>query len=115
MEELNQLRDISMCIDYSKDRIQESKVADEKMVNQVNKIIELEKSIKKQIDKMIDLRIDIRDKIDNVENVDEKLLLKLKYLNFYSFEEISEEMNLSLSTIHRIHSNALRNIKIDTK
>lgn len=112
MEELNQLRNVSICLDYSKDKIQTSQIADDKMVNTVDKIIELENLIRSHIDKMIDLKTEIRNVIDAVDNVDEKLLLKLKYLNFHTFDEIVDDMHISISTVHRIHGNALRNVNL---
>ena len=61
---------------------------------------------------MMNLKKMIRNAINKVENPDERLLLRCKYLNFKTWGEICAEMNYSLRTIHRIHQSALDNVVV---
>ena len=47
--------------------------------------------------------------IESMENPEERLLLKYRYLKNESWEDISYELNVSYRTVHRIHASALNN------
>lgn len=114
-EELNQLKELSTSIsgiDYSKDKVSSGNVAgDAGFTNILCKIVDLEAKIQNQVDELIMLKEEIREKIDKIQSTNEKLLLRLKYINFYTWEQICDEMELSIRTIHRIHSAALINLQ----
>lgn len=113
-EELSALRESASSIpgiDYSKDKIQSSKSSgDAGFVNIISKIIELEDSINADIIKCINLKDEIRTVINNVQDDDEKLLLRLRYINFNTWEEISERLSVSVRTVHKIHTTALESV-----
>lgn len=114
-EELTALRESASSIpgiDYSKDKIQSGSVGDAGFTNIVAKIIEIENSINADINKLFDLKLQIRTVINSVENNEERLLLHDRYINFYTWEQVCEKMNISLRTAHRIHSIALSNVKV---
>ncbi len=81
-------------------------------VKYVGRIIEMEQKINSEIDRYIVLKNEIRTTISQLENNDEKLLLRYRYILFLTWEEIAEKMNVSMRTVHRLHSNALKNLKI---
>ncbi|AZK44786.1 DUF1492 domain-containing protein [Paenibacillus lentus] len=116
VQELQDLKQLSLsisAIDYSKERVQEGNSSnDAKFVNLISKIIELEKVINEDVDRFVNLKIQIRDTISAVENPDEQVLLRYRYINFMTWEQICDKMNVSLRTVHRIHSTALKNVKI---
>lgn len=113
-EELNCLRELSKSItgvDYSSDKVQSSNSSsDAGFVNTVTKIIELENAINKDIAELFNLKLKIREIINDVEDVDERLLLHHKYLNLYNWDVVCEKMDVSIRTAHRIHASALKNI-----
>lgn len=113
--ELNELHELSTSLpgtDYSKDRVQTSLSGDAGYTNIVAKIDELEKIIKADIDKLLSLKLEIRSVIDSVQDNEERLLLKLRYLNFMTWDNVCNEMNVSMRTAHRIHNSALRHVII---
>ena len=117
-EELQNLREQAVtigAIDYAKDKIQSSPKADAPFSNTVMKIIELEESIQADIDKLFALKLEIRTAINNMEDADEKLLLRHRYLNFLQWDEICDEMHLSMRSVLRIHMSALQNIVVPLK
>lgn len=77
-------------------------------VKLIEKIIERENIIIKKQDEYLKIRISLRDMINNVENVTYNLVLKKRYLQFYTFENIAAELNYTTRSIYRIHQKALR-------
>lgn len=112
LADLNELKDSIGAIDYSKDKVQTSSAGDAGFTNIVAKVIELENAINADIERMLSLKLEIRTVINAVNDNDEKLLLKHRYLNFLSWEDVCEEMGISLRTAFRIHSDALKNVKV---
>lgn len=108
LDELNQLSTSLPGTDYSKDRVQTSASGDAGYTKIVEKIIELEDAIKSDVEKMLSLKLEIRNVINAVPDNEERLLLHLRYLNFMVWEDICDDMNVSMRTAHRIHSLALQ-------
>ena len=100
-------------IDYSKDRVQTTKQNDASFVNLIAKILEFEDVIKADIEKLLSLKLEIRNVIDSVKDNEQRLILRCRYLNCMKWDEICEEIGVSDRTAHRIHKNALENIKLD--
>ena len=46
--------------------------------------------------------------IDSLASREEQLVLRYRYLDNCSWEEISQMLNVSLRTVHRIHGSALQ-------
>ena len=116
-EELKQLKQLSVSLpgtDYSKERVQTSNSTDARYTEIIAKIDELERVIRQEIDDILTLKFEIRSVINSVADNSEKLVLKYRYLNFFTWDKICYKMGISLKTVHRIHNNALKNVKVDT-
>lgn len=86
------------------DKVQESSGKyDDKYI----KYIELCEHINEKIDDLFDLKLTISNEIDKIENPERRLLLRLRYINLLSFEQIAVQMGYEIRQIHRIHGNAL--------
>lgn len=81
-------------------------------VRAIEKIIDLEKVIDAEIDRFVDLKREIRNVINQVPDNNQKLVLKLRYIQFLKWESVAIEMDLSLKQVHRIHNEALKNVKL---
>lgn len=117
-QELKELQELSTSIpatDYSKDRVQTSHSGEASYTKIIEKIIELEDVIRTDIQKLLSLKLEIRNVINDVQDNEEKLLLKCRYLNFMTWDEICDEINVSTKTAHRIHGRALQNVKVPEK
>lgn len=55
---------------------------------------------------------EVQERIEQMEDENEKTVLTLRYLRDYSWEKIYKEMKYSYQHIHRIHAKALKNFKI---
>lgn len=63
--------------------------------------------------KRIKLCREITDKIERMENEDEKDVLLYRYIRLMKWEDIAVKMKYSWQHVHKIHARALRNIKIE--
>lgn len=114
-KELEELRSISTSLpgtDYSKEKVQTTPTGDATYTNVVLKIVELEETIKVEIEKLLKLKLEIRNVINTVRDNEERLLLKLRYLNFMTWDEVCYDMKVSMRTALRIHVRALNNVKV---
>ena len=55
----------------------------------------------------------IASSIEDMDDIKEQELMRLKYLMGYTWEEVSDEMVLDLRWIYRLHGRALSHIVID--
>ena len=55
---------------------------------------------------------EITDKIERLENEDEKDVLTYRYIKLMKWEDIAVRMQYSWQYIHKIHASALKNFKI---
>ena len=81
-------------------------------IKTIEKIWEREQRINEKIDKLVDLKTEIDAAIDQMNNAEERLLLKYRYLKNESWEDIAMDLNVSYRTVHRIHASALRNFVV---
>ena len=115
IREVEQLRLLSTSVpstDFSKERVQGGKLPGDRISNIIAKIVDLEKQINDEIDNLIDLKKEIHDAIDAVQNPDQQLVLRCRYIEFLTWEKTAECLNYSIKQIHRIHSAALQAIVI---
>ena len=73
----------------------------------LEKIDEIERDVNAKVDTLVDLRRAVNRAIDAMDNRDEQILLRCRYLDGLSWEDICRIMNISLRTVHRLHSAAL--------
>lgn len=88
-----------------------SKKQEAPFVNPVLKIVDLENYINAEIDRFVDLKKEIRTVIYQIPDNNQKLCLKLRYIQFLKWEAVAVNMNLSLKQVHRIHCEALQEIQ----
>lgn len=84
---------------------------DDKFVNKLHKILEMEK----EIERLKDFKFELSESIDKVENLLERTLLRYRYVLSLTWEEISEKTGYSLRQVIRIHRKAIKNFEYVTK
>lgn len=85
---------------------------DAPFVRCLEKIDEIQRSVEEKIAYLVRLKEEINTAIDKLESRDEQLVLRYRYLDDCTWEEISRMLNVSLRTVHRIHGSALQNFSI---
>lgn len=78
----------------------------------LEKIDEIQRSVEEKITYLVRLKEEINTAIDKLESRDEQLVLRYRYLDDCTWEEISRMLNVSLRTVHRIHGSALQNFSV---
>lgn len=94
------------------DKVQTSRNADAPFVRSVEKILQMEAEINREIDRLVALKEQIRSVIAAVPDSNERLVLRLRYIQGLTWEQIGLEMNANERTIRRWHGKALLHIAI---
>ena len=113
MEERNELRQAVMIktSSFQTDKVQESGTSnfDDKYM----KFIEVSEDINEQVDKIFDLRLRVSNEIDRLEKPEHRIILRMRYINLKTFEEIAVKMNYDIRQVTRLHGNALQEFEKD--
>ena len=70
----------------------------------------MEMKIKTEIDKLISLKDQMREVIDAVQNTDEQMVLRYRYIHNMTWEQIGAELKADESTVIRWHRRALASV-----
>ena len=114
IEEVSRLREMASGISSPVlgDKVQTSHSGEAPFVRSIEKIMALEERINKEIDLLVDLKEQIRSVISAVPDVDERMVLRYRYIQGLTWEQIGLEMNADERTIRRWHGNALLHIAL---
>jgi DNA-directed RNA polymerase specialized sigma subunit len=82
------------------------------MADGVCQLTELESILIKQQDKLINTQKDIQQAIQGLEDSLHRRLVRLYYIDGLTWEKVCVDINYSWRQTHRLHSEALKNIKI---
>ena len=112
IEELQRLREMSYSLSSPTlgDRVQTSKSNEAPFVKCVCKIRDMEEKINAEIDLFVDLKKEIRSVIEKVENTDEQMVLRYRYIHNMTWLDIGDELHADKSTIRRWHGSALSHV-----
>ena len=78
----------------------------------LEKIDEIQRNVAEKVAQLIRLRDEINERIDLLDNQDEQVLLRYRYIDGFTWEEIERMMNVSERTAFRIHGNALAHFSV---
>lgn len=76
------------------------------------KVMDLEAEIVGDIGRMIDAIKQVKDAIGKVEDKTMRMLLEMRYLNYKTWEEISEVLCYSERHVYRLHTEAVKLVPI---
>lgn len=82
----------------------------DKLENGVVKLTAYEEEIRTDIERLIALKREISEVIDRVENPKRRAVLRFRYINYKSFEQIAVDMDMTERNIYHIHRKALRDV-----
>lgn len=82
--------------------------SDNTMFNRINKLMEVEKDLAS----LYDIQVELNEKVNKVENFNERMVLRYRYILNYTWEQISEKMGYSTRQVIRIQGEALKNFEI---
>jgi len=76
------------------------------------KIMELQEELCSAMVDLVDVTCEISRAIQKIDNYDYQNLLVNRYVLGKTWEKIAEDMNYGIRNVHRLHGEALREIKI---
>lgn len=84
-------------------------VIEEGIVN----INEIEQTINQDVDRLVDLRTEIENKINSIDDLKLKEILKCRYLDCKTWEEIAYKNRFTWQWVYKLHERALDLIEIN--
>lgn len=110
-EEIARLRNLSESISapISSEKVQHSKNTEAPFVKYVEKIIEKEEELKSEAEELSRVHIETLQAIDTLPVLEERMVLKCKYLYNYSWLETALALHIGQSSAIRLHQKALEN------
>ncbi len=105
METLERLRAAAynITVDLSHERVQTSAPTSSRMAYCVESIADLEKTISEQKEQLAECRKETADLIDSIDDIEARLVLKLRYLDYFSWSDIMRTLSVSESKVYRLH------------
>lgn len=110
-EEIQQLRIDKMCPTIIADGMPHSSGGSD-LSEYAAKIDELMEKLKRSLSERMQLRSEINQKIEEMGDETEKLVLRLRYIHCKTWEQVAVEMGYSWKQIHRLHGKALENFNM---
>ncbi len=106
------LKDAAMntSANVSDERVQTSAPTGSRMSTFVEMIVELEEGVNKQETELQIVRGEITTEINKIPDIKQRLVLQLRYLNYYSWSAIAGVLCCSESLVYKIHSDGLKNL-----
>ena len=110
LREIDYWRDLSSSVSGSnfEPHYNPNKPTEAPFVRCLEKIDAIQKDVAEKVAYLVCLKETINAAIDRLASREEQLVLRYRYLDNCSWEEISRMLNVSLRTVHRIHGSALQ-------
>ena len=114
LREIDYWRDLSSGISGSRlePRYDPNRPTEAPFARCIEKIDGIQRGVEEKVAQLIALRDEINSRIDMLENREEQLVLRYRYLDSCTWEEIGRMMNASERTVFRIHGSALANFPV---
>lgn len=114
LREIDYWRDLSSSVSGSsfEEHHNPNRPTEAPFVRCLEKIDEIQRSVEEKVAYLICLKEEINKAIDKLENRDEQLLLRYRYLDNCTWEEIAAMLNVSIRSVHRIHGMALQHFSV---
>ena len=111
--ELQSYRDLSTSVSGCRfeEHLSGTRSGEAPFVRFTEKAIELEKEIRQDEEHLAILKCEIGEVIDRLDNVNERVILRYKYLLFLSWRDIGAKMNYSKRWVMELHDKAVLNFQ----
>lgn len=107
---LKEMAESVSAIQYDLDRVQISRSSDAPFVYALEKLWDLEHKVSTELNLLSDLKDQIHEVIETVQDTDERLVLKYRYVHGMTWDQIGNEMHADRTTIYRWHGRALTHV-----
>lgn len=81
-------------------------------INAIAKAIDLEAKLNAELRETVARWQEIHDTVERLRNLDEKLVIRMRYIEGMNWDEIAGELHFSRTRIFAIHDSAIDNLEI---
>jgi DNA-directed RNA polymerase specialized sigma24 family protein len=111
LEEIKKLRELATAIsipDISKERVAGGPQVQCRFAEIVDKLVDLEREILQEVDDYIEQEREMRNIINALPNPEWQLLMRHRYIEGLSFEDIAAEMNYSVRHVYNMRKDIFK-------
>ena len=94
------------------EKVKRSRNGDAPFVSAIERIDKLERKIDAEVDLFVNLKEEMRTVIGSVDNPNEQMVLRYRYIHNYTWDKIGIELNADSRTIRRWHGKALNHVTL---
>lgn len=113
LDQIAKLRELSTKITQTLTSDKVKSNSENRLESSVSKIVDIEREIGASIDQLERARLQVENVISSIKNENLKRILKMHYINGYSFEQIAVKEHYSYRHTTRLHGIALQQLQID--
>lgn len=84
--------------------------SENRLESSVSKIVDIEREIGASLDKLERTRLQVESVINSVPNVNQRNVLRLRYISGKTWEQIAVDLDFSYQWVCELHGRALQNI-----
>lgn len=111
IRELQELATTTGAIRYDRDRVVTSEPQSAGFENKAVRIVDMQRKLQDEIAELADMYETGCRIINSLEDVTDKLILEMRYINHMKFADIAAEMDYSVEAIYYRHRKALGQLK----
>lgn len=97
---------------FDRENVQTSGYPTSPIERTISKIESMKERINQEIDELIDLKEEIRNAINQLQNTDERLVLRLRYVLFKEWPDIQTVIGREQSQVFSLHQKGLNHFKV---
>lgn len=113
MVQVQRLREaLTHCTQTMTDMPRSAPIHADRNAETIAQLLDMEMLLKIDLARLLTLQKEVRERINQLKNPDQQLILELRYLCGKTWPEIQSEMGYSRRSVFRIHGVALENLKL---
>ena len=114
LDQIARLRELSTKITQTLTPDKVKSNSENRLESSVSKIVDIEREIGTSIDQLVRTRLQVESVINSVPNVNQRNVLRLRYISGMKWEQIAVKLNYDYRWVLRLHGKALNKIAIES-
>lgn len=114
LDQIARLRELSTKITQTLTPDKVKSNSENRLESSVPKIVDIEREIGASIDQLERTRLQVESVINSVPNVNQRNVLRLRYISGMKWEQIAVKLNYDYRWVLRLHGKALNKIAIES-
>ena len=110
LDQIARLRELSTKITQTLTSDKVKSNSENRLESSVSKIVDIEREIGASIDQLERTRLQVESVINSVPNVNQRNVLRLRYISGKTWEQIAVDLDFSYQWVCELHGRALQNI-----